>query len=159
MNPSILAHRKRIDNLFTKVSSIPIEESEMRSEWSRYLCVLVSGFIEESLRVLLEKYCEGKAVPNIQNLVRKQIQDITNCKTNRIIEILGKFSTNWETEFRNKIESESKIDGEIKNAIDTVINNRHSIAHGRSTPMSYSNISNYYKNVKKAVEILEEIIK
>ncbi|WP_016953387.1 HEPN domain-containing protein [Anabaena sp. PCC 7108] len=157
MNPSILAHRQKIDNLFKKVASFT--EPEIQSEWSKYLCILVSGFIEESLRVLLEKYCENKASPNIQKFVTKQIQDITNCKTSRITEILGKFSLIWESEFTNKIQEKSKIDGEIKTAIDSVIINRHKIAHGKSIGMSYQNISNYYNNVKKAVEILEEIIK
>ena len=67
MNPSILAHRQRIDNLFKKVALF--EELEIKSEWSKYLCILVSGFIEESLRVLLEKYCENKASVNIQKFV------------------------------------------------------------------------------------------
>jgi hypothetical protein len=156
MNPSILAHRQRIDHLFKKGAFFT--EPEIQSEWSKYLCILVSGFIEESLRVLLEKYCENKASPNIQKFITKQIGNITNCKTDRIRQILGEFSLNWESKFTNKIREESKIDGEIKNAIDSVIINRHKIAHGKSIGMSYSNISDYYNHVEKAVEILEEII-
>ncbi|MHC5735533.1 HEPN domain-containing protein [Nostoc sp.] len=157
MNQSILAHRQKIDNLFKKFASFT--EPEIQSEWSKYLCILISGFIEESLRVLLEKYCENKASPNIQKFVTKQIQDITNCKTSRITEILGKFSPIWESEFTNKIQAESIIVDEIKNSIDSVVINRHKIAHGKSVGMSYNNVSTWYKNVKKAVEILEEIIK
>ena len=151
MNPSILAHRQRIDNLFKKVALF--EELEIKSEWSKYLCILVSGFIEESLRVLLEKYSENKASANIQKFVGKKIDDITNCKTEKIKRILLEFSSDWENEFTNK------INDQIKTAIDNVVQNRHKIAHGKSIPMSYHNILNYYNNVKKAVEILEEIIK
>ena len=39
MNPSILAHRQRIDNLFEKVACF--EETAIKSEWSKYLCILV----------------------------------------------------------------------------------------------------------------------
>jgi hypothetical protein len=151
MNPSILAHRQRIDNLFKKVALF--EELEIKSEWSKYLCILVSVFIEESLRVLLEKYCENKASANIQKFVGKKIDNITNCKTEKIKRILLEFSSDWENEFTNK------INDQIKTAIDNVVQNRHKIAHGKSIPMSYHNILNYYNNVKKAVEILEEIIK
>jgi uncharacterized radical SAM superfamily protein len=150
MNPSILAHRQRIDNLFKKVALF--EELEIKSEWSKYLCILVSGFIEESLRVLLEKYCENRASANIQKFVGKKIDDITNCKTEKIKRILLEFSSDWENEFTNK------INDQIKTAIDNVVENRHKIAHGKSIGMSYSNISKDYKNVKKAIEILEEII-
>ncbi|MDD1413501.1 MAE_28990/MAE_18760 family HEPN-like nuclease [Dolichospermum sp. ST_con] len=157
MNQSILAHRRRIDNLFEKVACFT--EPAIQSEWSKYLCILVSGFIEESLRVLLEQYCKDKASPNIQKFVTKQIEDITNCNTEKIKKILEKFSSDWQSGFTNKIQEESKINDEIKNAIDSVVQNRHKIAHGKSIGMTYSNISDYYKNVKKAVEILEEIIK
>ncbi|WP_414528732.1 HEPN domain-containing protein [Nodularia chucula] len=151
MNQSILAHRQKIDNLFEKVACFI--EPEIKSEWSKYLCILVSGFIEESLRVLLEEYCKNKASPNIQKFVTKQIESITNCKTSRITEILGKFSPIWQSEFTNK------IGNEIKDSIDSVVINRHQIAHGKSVGMSYHSVSNWYKNVKKAVEILEEVIK
>ncbi|TVP55819.1 MAG: hypothetical protein EA343_24710 [Nodularia sp. (in: Bacteria)] len=151
MNQSILAHRQKIDNLFNKVAYFT--EPEIKSEWSKYLCILVSGFIEESLRVLLEKYCEDKASPNIQKFVTKQIESITNCKTSRITEILGKFSPIWQSEFTNK------IGDQIKDSIDSVVTNRNTIAHGRSVGMTYNSVFNWYKNVKKAVEILEEIIK
>ncbi|MBO1057855.1 MAG: hypothetical protein HEQ27_15560 [Dolichospermum sp. JUN01] len=153
MNPSILAHRQKIDNLFEKVACF--EEPAIKSEWSKYLCILVSGFIEESLRVLLEKYCENKASANIQKFVGKKIDDITNCNANKIKKILDEFSSDWSNKFTNRI-----IDNDqIKTAIDNVVQNRHKIAHGKSIGMSYSNISKDYKNVKKAVEILEEIIK
>ncbi|MBD2277641.1 hypothetical protein H6F99_04710 [Aphanizomenon flos-aquae FACHB-1040] len=85
--------------------------------------------------------------------VGKKIDDITNCKTEKIKRILLEFSSDWENEFTNK------INDQIKTAIDNVVQNRHKIAHGKSIPMSYHNILNYYNNVKKAVEILEEIIK
>ena len=62
-------------------------------------------------------------------------------------------SSDWSNEFTNR------INDQIKTAIDNVVGNRHKIAHGRSITMSYHNISTYYNNVKKAVEILEEIIK
>jgi ADP-dependent phosphofructokinase/glucokinase len=113
---------------------------------------LVSGFIEESLKVLLEEYCRGKASPNIQQFVTGKIGHITNCKTNKIKNILGEFSSTWETEFTNKI-----VD-EIKNSIDSVVTNRHSIAHGKSVTMTYINIKDWYNNVNKAVDILAEII-
>jgi len=151
MNPSVYTHRQKIDNLFKKVALF--EEPDIQSEWSKYLCILVSGFVEESLRVLLEKYCANKASPNIQKFVGKKIDNITNCKTNKIKTILDEFSSDWSNEFTNRISDQ------IKTAIDNVVENRNKIAHGRSISMSYHNISNYYSNVKKAVEILEEIIK
>lgn len=157
MNPSILSHRQRLDALFKKISSIT--DIADQSEWSKYLCVLVSGFLEESLRVLLEEYTITNSSTNIQNFVEVQISSITNCKTSKIMDILSKFSTVWKDEFINEIQNKSRINDEIKNSIDSVITNRHQIAHGKNVGLRYSTVANYYENVKKAVEILEAIIR
>lgn len=157
MNLHILSHRQRIDTLFSKVASISNPADQ--SEWSKYLCVLVSGFIEESLRVLLEEYTRTHSAPNIQNFVEKQIGNITNCKTSRILEVLSKFSQDWANDFSNQIQATSSIADEIKNSIDSVIANRHDIAHGRNVGITYTRISNYYNNIKKAVDILDTIIR
>jgi uncharacterized HAD superfamily protein len=157
MNPQILSHRQRIDALFVKIKSI--SNSAEQSEWSKYLCILVSGYIEESLRVLLENYTAKNSSQYIQNFVSTEIKNITNCKTKKILDILRSFNPHWEQDFNNKIATKSRIDDEIKNSIDSIITNRHSIAHGKNIGMSYSTVFNYYGNVKKAIEILEDVIK
>lgn len=156
MNSSISSHRQKIDARFNKVSSI--SDPADQGEWSRYLCILVSGYIEESLRILLETYAVNHASPYIQNFVCKEIKGITNCKTNKIIDILCKFNSDWGNNFTSQIAAKSNINNEIKDSIDSIVTTRHAIAHGKSTGLSYSTVSNYYKNVKKAVEVLENII-
>ena len=44
MNSFVLAHRQRIDALFGRVSSFSSPADQ--GEWSKYLCVLVSGYFE-----------------------------------------------------------------------------------------------------------------
>jgi hypothetical protein len=157
MNLLVLAHRQRLDALFSRVSSFSSPADQ--SEWSRYLCVLVSGFVEESLRVLLEEYSKNHASQIIQSFVSSELKEITNCKAGKITSILRKFDPAWETNFLNEIQTNSRVVDEIKNSIDSVITNRHLIAHGKSVGINYSTISNYYSNVKRAVAILEAIIR
>lgn len=157
MNVRVLAHRQRIDALFRRVSSFsdPVDQSE----WSKYLCVLVSGFIEESFRVLLEEYSKHHASQSIQSFVSSELKDTTNCKTNKITSILARFNPIWEADFLAEIQVNSRIVDEIKNSIDGVVSNRHLIAHGKSVGIGYSTIFRYYQNVKKAVEVLEIVIR
>jgi hypothetical protein len=156
MNPLILAHRQKLDFLFGRASSLPSVVDQ--SEWSKYLCVLVAGFVEESLRVLLEDYCAKHAAQNLQRFVSSELREVTNCKTGRIASILNRFDPVWEKEFLSQIEANSRVIDEIKNAIDSVVSNRHLIAHGKSVGLGYVAISSYYNSVKKAVETLEAII-
>ncbi len=157
MNPQILSHRQRIDALFVKINSISNPADQ--SEWSKYLCILISGYIEESLRVLLESYTAKNSSQYIRNFVSTEIKSITNCKTKKILDVLRSFNQHWEQDFNDKITAKSRISDEIKNSIDSIITNRHSIAHGKNIGISHSTVYNYYENVKKAVEILEDVIK
>jgi hypothetical protein len=157
MNRQVLSHRQRLDTLFSRASSFSNPADQ--SEWSKYLCVLVSGFVEESLRVLLEEYCKSHASQNILSFVSSELKDITNCKTGKITTILRRFNPAWEATFLNQIQANSRIAGEIKDSIDSVISNRHLIAHGKSVGISYSTVSQYYSNVKKAVATLEAVIR
>lgn len=119
----------------------------------------MSGYIEESLRVLLEQYSKNHSSSHIQNFISQEIKNITNCKTSKIENILSKFSPAWKDYFIDQMSSKSEKSDEIKNSINSIIANRHQIAHGKNVNLSYSSVSNYYKNVKKAVDILENIIK
>jgi hypothetical protein len=157
MNPRILSHKQKIDELFSSVSTVTNPQDQ--SEWAKYLCVLVSGFIEQSIRVLLEEYCKKRADLTIQKYVIRQIGDITNCKTNKIREILGKFSDGWKSDFDREIEAKSRVIDQIRNSLDSVVANRHDIAHGKSVGMSYSTISRWYDSVKVAVDVLEDIVR
>jgi hypothetical protein len=157
MNPAIFSHIQKIDILFGKISSI--SDPKDQSEWSKYLCVLVSGFIEESVRVLLEQHCKACAALKIQNFVISKLGDLTNCKTNKINSVLCQFSPDWAREFMEGIGEKSRVADEIKNSVDSVIANRHQIAHGKSVGMTYATISKHYKSVKIAIKVLEDVIR
>jgi len=157
MNRLILSHSQRIDSLFGKVGGIT--DPAAQAEWSKYLCILVSGFIEESLRILLEEYTRTHASPVVQNFVSREIQEITNCKASKIGSILQRFNPTWEREFLSQIEAKSRIVDEIKSSLDSVVANRHQIAHGRNIGLRFASVSTYYLNVKKAVEAMEQVIR
>ncbi len=155
MNRNIYSHKQILDNLFEKVRQL---DPSQQSEWSKYLCVLTAGFIEESLRVLLFEYAKQKSAPKIQRFVEKKVKYITNCKTEKIIEVLTDFDVDWAETFQTRINDESPIDKEIKDSLDSIIATRHLIAHGKRTGIGYVTVKNYYKYCLKAVTILEDII-
>ena len=156
MNQQIFTHKQRLDNLYRKVSTITIPQDQ--GEWSKYLCVLTAGYIEESLRVLILEFSKNNSSPKIQRFVEREISYVTNCKTERILEVLNKFDSNWVTSFESEITANSPIDKEIKDSIDSIVRNRHLIAHGKSVGITFSTVSKYYGFCKKAIEILEDTI-
>ncbi len=157
MNPKIFAHKQRLDNLYAKVAAIPNPQDQV--EWSKYLCVLTAGFIEESLRVLILDFSKHNASLEIQKFVESEISFLTNCKTKRIIDVLNKFNSKWSSTFETEIQDNSPIYTEIKDSIDSIVGNRHLIAHGKSVGVTYSTVKKYYVYCTKAIEILEDTIR
>ncbi len=156
MNLDIQAFQNRIENLFSKHSSIT--DMEVQSNWAKYLCVLVSGYIEESLRILFYEYAKNHSNPQIRRYIDLHIRRITNCKNSRILEVLNHFSDDWVRNYNDKIASRETSTNQIKDSIDSIIDNRHQIAHGRNVGISFVTVKSYYDSVKVAIDVLHEVI-
>jgi len=145
---SITQEIQRLDNIFKQISLV--DEIEMQAHWAKYLCILVSGFLENSLRIMLSDYANKTSAPNIANYVNNHIKGITNLNNTKIAQLLGSFSDEWRQKY------ESFVDDEEKAAIDSVVNNRNSIAHGRYVGLTFGMIERYYKSIKKVVNKIYE---
>ena len=148
-NKEVVRYKQQLDNLFEKTKFLP-EDSEILSHWSRYLCVRVSGFLEVSVRAIYGQYADNKASPFVVNYVKSQLSNFQNPNMEKILNISRAFNPAWAEKL------EEITEGEIKDAIVSIVNARHSIAHGGATGITYSKIHNYYRSAIKLVELLEE---
>ena len=71
----IVRQKQRLDELFEKIRALDTDV-ELQSHWSRYLCVLVLGFIENSLRTILSKFAEQRADKRVANYVESQLREV-----------------------------------------------------------------------------------
>jgi RiboL-PSP-HEPN len=149
MNVEILRQKNRLDALFSKNSFFK-DEPEIQSHWARYLCILTSGFLENSVRELYSEYAKSKCAPYVANFVERQISRFQNPDMNKILTLVGSFSQEWEEDLR------AKTSGEICDAVNSIVNNRNNIAHGRNVGISYVNVKDYYERILELVDIIEE---
>ena len=135
----------RLDELFDKTGIIT--DTQAQAHWARYLCVLVSGYIETSVRETVSQYTRNHASPTVLNYVDSQLAWFQNPKIDKINQLLHAFDPN----IAGRI---GALDDAMKNAVDSVVNNRHQIAHGRDVGIGAVTIKDYYAEVKKFVEFL-----
>lgn len=140
---------QRLDHLFKKVSLI--EDEEMKAHWAKYLCILVSGHIENAVKHLISKYASEKSHQFVSNYVNNNIKSITNMNNTKICSFLGSFSDQWREAYETII-SDEEID-----AVNSVVANRHNIAHGKSVGLSFVRMSVYYQNVSRVIEIIDTL--
>ena len=148
-NPEAVRHRQRLDHLFKRIADFS-QDLELQSHWARYLCVLASGFLEISVRSIYGQYARQKSVPYVANYVDSQLKQFQSPKMENILELTRSFSANWEERLRYAVE------GERKDAVDSIVAVRHNIAHGRPVGITYHTIRRYYENAIKVVELIDD---
>lgn len=148
-NQSIVSYKQRLDNLFAQIKGVA-GDPELQSHWAMYLCVLTSGFLETSVRQIYGLYASNKAAPNVANFVKDKLEGFQNPNMEKILELTRSFSQEWETRLR------AATEGEIKDDVDSIVANRHNIAHGRSVGITYIRMKNYYDNALKLIDLIDE---
>ncbi len=150
-NLEITRHKHRLDALFNRVSTLS-QDPELMAHWARYLCILASGFLEESVRILLSEYVQKKANATVSRYVNAQLDGFQNPKAGKILELLRGFDPLWAESV------EQFMGDERKDAVDSIVNNRHQIAHGRSVGISYVTIKKYYEKAVEVVDFIERTL-
>ena len=148
MRQLINSNQNKLDNLFAKYSTLPPDDIELHSHWTRYLCVLASGYIEISIRHIYSSYARDKTDPKTAKYISSQLERFRNPKMGNIVSLTRMFDDAWA------IELETETEDKIKNSVDSIVNNRHQIAHGRDTNISYSYMKSYYDDAKELIELL-----
>ena len=144
------SQRMRLDATFKRASGSK-GDLELASDLAKYLCVLVSGFLEQAIIELLLEYIKIHSHASIRQYAEPRLRQFTTVKTNRIIELFGSFDTGWKNDL------EKYLVDQHKDAIDSVVANRHNIAHGKSIGLTMARVQIYYDRVKEVVEHLEDL--
>lgn len=148
-NREATRYKNQLDDLFVKVTSLS-GDVELQSHWARYLCIRTSGFIETSVRAIYGEYAKNKSHPHIANFVQSKLGSFQNPTMKKILELTHSFDPVWAENLKNDTQ------GELKDAIDSIVNNRNSIAHGQDVTITLASIKEYYKSVIKVIELLEK---
>jgi hypothetical protein len=149
----VVAYQRRLDALFGRVASTPAfaDEFEMSAHWGKYLCVLVSGLLEVALREIYSEYARTKSAPHFANFVRQRLEGINNPDMDVFYKVAHWFSPEWEAQLRDL------VDDRHETAINSIIGQRHLIAHGRveRSVLTFRQIWDWYKDAVEVIEIIE----
>lgn len=146
--PAVAALARRLDAAFERANGLVSADFELQSDFARYLCVLLSGFLESAVSELAIDHCRNRSNPSVARFADRRLARLTNLRAERLLQILGDFDLEWRREL------ESFIEGERKQALDAVVDLRNKIAHGESVGLTYTRIKAYCKQVREIVEFI-----
>ncbi|MFJ2471359.1 HEPN domain-containing protein [Glutamicibacter sp. NPDC087583] len=125
--------------------------AELTSHYARYLCVLVAGFAEQSVKELVSEHARTKSSPRIHRYVQGQLKlvwGLDDTKLQRLVEALD--PTWWELLSEGQQEELA--------ALESVAAIRNVIAHGGDAGITLVTIRRYFDDLKKLFRALAEIL-
>ena len=144
------SYQNRLDALFKKVDQLPEDDLQFLAHWASYLCVLTSGFIEVGMRSILLAYATSSASPSVVRYVDRQLARVQNPNMEIVLQVVRSFSEDSATSL------EAFTSGEIAASVNSVIANRHSIAHGKSVDLTLARMKVYYRDSVRMLEALHQ---
>ena len=142
--------KQRLDATFQRIDGVG-SDLELRSDFARYLCVLVSGYLEKAVAELVLEHARRSGGPSLQRFVELKTRRFTNANAQRLQNLLSSFDSDWRQSL------ESFLVDEIKDAVDSVVDLRNTIAHGGSVGITYQRVYDYYLRVQKVVERIADL--
>jgi len=125
----------------------PVTPIEVQADYAKYVCVLVSGLIEKAAYLCLLDCAQRTSSPRIQRYVESNLSWFQNAKASKLVELFAQFDSLWATQL------EAFLVDEKKDAVDSIVTNRHRIAHGEQVGgLSIGRMKDYYKAVKAVIE-------
>lgn len=142
-----------LDSLKTKTEEE--DDEELKSYLVKLLCVRTAGLLEVFLKTRISEYSKNKVPKEISRFLNSKFKDITNLKSSKFEEVLTSFSVEWGEKFKDYLDNHEQE----KNSLDSVIAQRHNIAHGQSSNIGSVSMVQYYNDVKSIVVYLDTIIR
>jgi hypothetical protein len=142
--------KRRLDSTFKRASNVG-DDAELMSDFARHLCVLVSGFLEQAVIELLLEYVRQRTPQEIQRHVGQRLRRFSSASAGNLGELLGSFDLDWQRSL------ELFVVDEYKDAVDSVVGLRYTIAHGKFAGVTIASVQSYYDRVKKVIEHIADL--
>src|SRR5947209_7302247 len=94
----ITRRKQRLDETFKRADQISQVNLELRSDFARYLTVLVAGFLERSLQELALECARNRASPQIQSYMQWQVGRLSSANKEPLLQLVGSFDVSWRTQ-------------------------------------------------------------
>ena len=142
----------RVRVKFDRLPELP-DDDGIRSDWSRYLCILTAGLLETGLNRILGEYVASHSEDDrIINRLNRKRDRILAPNKNRIIDALGDFDEEWRREMSEFLAEEY---GAI---VDSVMNNRNRIAHGGDVGLTPDTMKRQFDGVIRVIERIDSLV-
>jgi hypothetical protein len=150
-NTELRSQASRISDLLAKAPSATGGDIELQAHWARYICVLAAGFLENALFEVYAAVIRTGSNPAVASFAVSRLEKISNPKASRFIDTATAFKAGWGEELSTFVDDEGRRD-----AIDSIMSNRHLIAHGAHSGITIARLRQFFEKSVDVVMFLEK---
>lgn len=148
-NPNLVQEKREIDGLFGQVMGFP-GDPYIQSLLTYYLCVRISGFVENCVRIILTDYSVPRSHDHVRNFVIGRLNRFPNPTFDQICKVIAEFDDQWNRSFK------AGIPLPVRQSLESINRNRNAIAHGGNSTITVRQLQNYYQDAVFLIEKLEQ---
>lgn len=126
-------------------------DGELSANYARYLCVLVAGFAEQSLKALLTEHARTKASSSVHRYVEQNVNRVWGINQIKLKEALDGFDLAWYPTLTSGMEQEIS-------SLQSVGKLRDNISHGNDAGITLLTMKQYSADVIKLIRKLCDIL-
>lgn len=149
-NSELNTQINRINQLIAKAKELEPDD-ELRSHLTKYICVLCSGFIENSIFHAFSDIAENSCEPSVVlTYAKSQLYKIQNANSEKIRGLAKAFNPDWHDPLKAYLQEENR-----GAAINYILKDRHNIAHGRDSDITIIKLEGYLNKTIEVIKYLE----
>lgn len=139
--------KKGLARRFTLVGGCNADP-ELMAEFAAYLCVQVTGYVEQTIRLAATEYASKRSDDRTTRYVASTLTGFQNANFERILQLVARFDKRWRSEL------EQRCNDEMRNSLGSVLAIRNQVAHGASVDITYQRSVEYFRNIEKLVDMV-----
>ncbi|WP_329788689.1 HEPN domain-containing protein [Lentzea sp. DG1S-22] len=141
--------KESLEELYIRSDPKNVGDPEIASDLGNYLCVRVSGYIEQASGVIFRDYCHKNAGGAVQHFAVSWLDRMPNMSADPLIKLVSRFSKELASELEEFLGEEER-----RGRLNALVGVRNDVAHGRQQGLSRERAWSYFELAEEVIEWL-----
>ena len=143
---------EKIDIAISDIKRFSNNSELEKSYLAKFLVVYICGIYEEVIETIINEKVSSSNDPEVCNYVKETLKNnFRNPDMGNIKGLLSKFDTNWKLEI-------CKLPQDSQTAMDNIVNDKNSLAHGNDVSLTLIDILEYYNNSLAVIKKIDDLL-
>jgi hypothetical protein len=127
------------------------EEPEDQSHWAKYLTVLISGYLEQSVKEVFLELSASYETTRLEQYIDNTWPKSRSMRSSVVQEILESFDEGWRQSFDGWLSDRENY----KSELNSLIQGRYDVAHGKEANTNNITLGSARRRMEIAFELIE----